>query len=523
VRRLSLVPVAALIACVGDIRVPTEQTNPPPKGPSAAACGLPSRLVRLSTRHYRNAVRDLLGLADGPLLTAGGGDVTAFFPLDAPSVSDAMALEYNDVADAMAAQVDVATLAPCPALRPRGLRGCAADFIARFVPRAFRRPLVDGEAAALLNVYDAGEGYDDGVRMIISAVLQSPSFVYRTELHAQLDDYEAATQLSFFLLDSQPDDELWAAAERGELSTHEGRRAQVDRLMQLPRVRDNVTQILLRWFRTDRVTQTHHDDPAFTGDLTASMAMSTQLFVDDVLWNQNGSLNALMTSRDVWVDSNLAGFLGVPAPQAGGFAPATFPADQRAGLLTQPSLMASLAGVSDTSIVRRGLFVYSSLLCLQPQPPPPGVVAAAAADLAQLTTQRQLSDYRRTHQPCGSCHGSFDPFGITLENYDALGAYRSTMPDGTPVDAAWNISFSPTLQGAVNGGAQLAQLLAASPDVARCVARQLASYQAGAFLSPDLACLVDAAPAEPQPDVNLVDLIARTAASGAFQTRVGAP
>jgi hypothetical protein len=478
----------------------------------------------LSTRHYRNAVRDLLGLPDGPILTAGGGDVSAFFPLDAPSVSAAMALEYNDVADATASQVDVATLAPCSGtIRPRGLRSCAADFVARFVPRAFRRPLVAGEADALLDVYDAGGGYDDGIRMIISAVLQSPSFVYRTELHPELDAYEAATQLSFFLLDSQPDDELWAAAERGDLSTQEGRRAQVDRLMQLPRVRDNITQILLRWFRTDRVTQTHHDDPAFTEDLTASMALSTQLFVDDVLWKQKGSLNALMTSHDVWVDSTLANFLGVPAPQTDGFSPATFPADQRAGLLTQPSLMASLAGVSDTSIVRRGLFVYSSLLCLQPQPPPPGVVAAAAADLAKLNTQRELSDYRRTHQPCGSCHGSFDPFGITLENYDALGSYRSTMPDGSPVDAAWNINFSPTLQGAVSGGAQLAQLLAHSPDVAQCVARQLASYQAGAFLSPDLECLVDPPPAQPQQDIDLVDLIARTAASSAFQTRVSAP
>jgi hypothetical protein len=196
---------------------------------------IPQRLWRLSNGQYSNAVRDLLAIPTGPTVTGGGESLFSFFSADTETVSDALAFSYAQAAEDAAAKSDPRALAPCAA----GLSAdaCAGQFIEKFLSRAFRRPATAAELAAMMGVYQAGtpDGYDGAIRLVIEATLQSPSFVYRSELGqrstpelANLTSYEVASELSFLFLDSGPDDALWTAAAANELETPEGVSKQID-------------------------------------------------------------------------------------------------------------------------------------------------------------------------------------------------------------------------------------------------------------------------------------------------------
>ena len=204
---------------------------------------LPTRVSRLSDRHVANAVRDLLGLAATPtLLTSSSG--TELFLLNKPApVNGSVALSIRDLAEQASGE---ATATGKPAIQCTGDEPtCAGQFIDRFASRAFRRPVTAAERTKLLAVYTSGRdnygGHAGGIRLTIEAVLQSPSFLYLSELgdataaQRDLTSYELAMKISMFLRDSLPDDELWLAAQKGMLSTPDQITAQVSRLLAIAR------------------------------------------------------------------------------------------------------------------------------------------------------------------------------------------------------------------------------------------------------------------------------------------------
>ncbi|MBC8068335.1 MAG: DUF1592 domain-containing protein [Deltaproteobacteria bacterium] len=494
--------------------------------PQAGCAAPPRRIALLSNRRYGHAVRDLLGLASAPEPSNGGGTHDVLVPTSAGKVSGALAFEYHDIAAQAAdeALADLATLAPCG--EGDDELACASAFVDDFGARAFRRPLTDDERGGLLAVFEVGREQDDsyagGIRLVVVTMLQSPTFLYLVELgegddgNYTLTPYEVASQLAFLLLDSIPDAELRAAAADGRLSTDAGIAAEVDRLLGTEAGRANVTDIVLRWVGSERVLEVQKADATFDDALRESMRLETEHFVDDLLWSGDASLDALLTSRDTFVDARLAGLYGVEAPAGEGFVPVTLPADQRAGVLTHASVLASRSGLDDTSVVYRGLFVANELLCLDFPAPPPG---ATEAGLDDSVGQRARSEHRMSTAPCSGCHRGFDPYGLLFEHYDELGRYRTTIDD-VPVDASAQIEKPESLAGTVQTLVELAPQLAASEDVAACATQRVATYAVQRQQPPDLQCHVDAlAPAFAASGESLVELVRLVATSQVVRAR----
>jgi hypothetical protein len=548
-RKLStLVSILALGACTGALIEPSGKADGPNPGAGGSSSSQPNtwkpvepcapvamtRVQRLSDRHLANALRDLLNLENAPEIRTSSSALEQFLPNKPALVTGAVAAKLRTVVEELATE---ATLPGKPSIECTGdSTACATGFIDRFASRAFRRPISDVERADLLRVHASGVenhgGYAGGVRLVVEAVLQSPSFLYQTEFGATagtntLTAYELASKLSFFLLDSIPDDELWRATVDGKLETDQQIAAQVDRLLQRADVKANLTRIFSRLFDLDRIFRTtkaaHITE--FTPALVASMHQETTQFIDATLWRRSGTLSDLFTSRETFADASIARIYGLPAPGASGFMPVTAP-PERAGILTHPSLMTMEALPDESSVVHRGVFIVRELLCLHPPPPDPSFLQMGEQFKTLEPTERGRARLRAENEVCRGCHGTFDPFGIAFEHYDTLGRYRSTLktPDGdVPVDASSDFKVF-DIEARVENGVDLSRLMAESRAVRECLTRQVASYALGQRLTNAQACTIgDLARRFDEGGGNLVDLIRLVAGWPGLRNRQETP
>ena len=413
-------------------------------------------------QQFGNAARDLLGLSQAPQLNTNGGTAQyAFFSDDAAGVDPN--LQYAIYATTEAVVKDItparyAELAACDAGEAPAT--CAARFAKRFGEKAFRRALDEGEEQGLLAVHAEGtkQDFNTGIRLMIEALLQAPSFIYRTELgppgatpdakgNVTLSPFEVASQLSFMLADSIPDAALLAAAESGALATEQGIAAEVDRMLGLTPVRQNITQITLKWFNVAQLFD-KAKDPRFFEDLSVAdqdqkvlqtdVFTASQRFVDEILWQGSGKIDDLVTSRRIYVNDRLAKLYQLPSAGKGAeLGPVEAPEAQlRSGILTQPAFLWALSDPATTSIVKRGKFIHDDIICQDPGPPPGKLLddPEIQAKLAMLPTEIDKVNYRAVTGRCKGCHVQIDPYALVLENFDPIGGFR-TEADGKPVDA----------------------------------------------------------------------------------------
>lgn len=473
-------PLAQLDACV----------------PKAA----PQAITLLAPRHYASSVRDLLGLTAFAAPKNTGGSTTSFFANATDRVSTVLGYELQSLAETAAEQAksNIPRIAPCAA--NADAEACAETFIRTFGRRAFRRPVTSAEIDALRGVYRVGVeedgGYGDGIALVVQAVLQAPSFLYRREVGTPsanpdinlLDDFEVATELAFLITDTTPDDMLLDAAEDGRLATEEGLAAEVDRLIRSDLGKKALLDMVLRLFELPRLDVAERNDPAFDTELRASMREESRRFVSDVLEKRNGSLVELLSSRRTFVDPRLADHYGVAYPAgANGFVEVTVPADERAGLLTQASWLTAFADINETSVVKRGLFVAKVLLCEDIPAPPKDAVERTAGILAGLPDERARAEYRKGDSLCGSCHTSIDAYGVLFENYDPLGRFR-TEAHGRPIDTSWEVEAPPSVAGDATALVPVMERFARAPEVGACMANKVASNALGRPLTKGEAC-----------------------------------
>ncbi|WP_437751853.1 DUF1592 domain-containing protein [Sorangium sp. So ce1389] len=448
---------------------------------------LERRVVLLVDLQVANSVRALLGDA-AVRADQAPDDRTKPFMKKGFSVGTSLVRTRLDAA-AYAAESLEGRFEQVTGCATNGDDACARDFLTRFAARAFRRPLGATELDDLWAVFEVGkeESYERGVMLAVEAILASPSFGYRTELGeevrdgvARLSPHEIASELSFFLTDSPPDAELMAAADSGALRDPEEIARQTERLLALPATRRSLSTTLLAAWGLSNLFGTVKDPgmfPEYGPALQASMFHETELFLDATLWERGADVSELLTSRETLVNEPLAKVYGVEhsgAPEE--FSPVTLPADQRAGLLTQASFMATLSRTDNTSVVARGLFVRGALLCLPKLPSPPENLAEAVADLLQADmTERERAEVRAMNPTCGACHQGIDPFGLMLENYDALGRYRETL-DGAPIDAHGELKGIPGLSESYANAVAFSDAIADQKEFAACLARNLITY-----------------------------------------------
>jgi Protein of unknown function (DUF1592)/Protein of unknown function (DUF1588)/Protein of unknown function (DUF1587)/Protein of unknown function (DUF1595)/Protein of unknown function (DUF1585) len=477
-----------LAGCVGSISPgdPTQSATSDSAG-SPAAPGHPAppgaadpgrvALRRLNRTEYDNTVRDLLGTTLRPAQgfaadpTALGFDNNG----DVQSLTAIQLEQYQNAGEALADEAlaggpaHVAVLAHASACDPAA-RACVQALIAAFARRAWRRPPAADELARLMAVPDAEAARGgDGVaqlRVALIAVLTSPHFLFRLEPVAQpggtraLDDHEVASRLSYLIYSSLPDDPLFQAADAGQLRTAADVRAQATRMLGDPRGAAFVSGFATQWLGLVDLEQ-HDVDPAlfsgFDPALAAAMKAETQRFFADFLAADRPAQELLVTRATV-ADPRLAQLYGDSA---------------RPGLLTQASVLTATSSANATNPVTRGAWVVSQLFCTPPPPPPPKVPNLPEASATGRTLRARLEAHR-ANPVCASCHQLFDPIGLGLENYDAVGRWRTT-DAGEPIDASGDLPDGTHFAGP----AELIAALGKDPRLPGCVAQKLFTYALG--------------------------------------------
>jgi hypothetical protein len=478
---------------------------------STTASLAPARIWRITDQQYVNVVAQVFGVKVAPEVTQADtqpADFTNYSEAPELTVQANTVTAYQSVAHAAAqtaVAVNLGVFLPCGKTAPTD--ACVQQFIRNRVARAFGRALADAEVQDLLGIYHVGaaESPAAGIRLVIEATLQSPSFLYRTELgpglaggptaKTKLTAYELAGAVAFALLDSVPDDALWARAQDGTLTTPTVLAQEVDRLLATPAVQANLSAKAGFWLGVEKLHSIVPKNttlfPEFTAQVKDDLYASARLFVRDLF--ANGNVSDLLSSRRLYLNASLAKVYGIAGVTGTELMPVDGPADSRgAGILTQPAVLAAWSHPDRGDVVHRGLFIYNALVCGQPIPAPPPNATAVAAGFPKDATERELSVLRATNAAgCGACHGSFDPLGLATEQYDPIGRYQTVDAKGQPIDSSAMLrDLGGGLSGPITGLPDLVSKLKAGRRVADCASRNMAPFVLGRSVVSDNSCVL---------------------------------
>jgi hypothetical protein len=373
---------------------------------------------------------------------------------------------------------------------------CRKQFIKQFGERAFRQPMSDTQINRYEALFATGGTFAQGLELTITAMLQSPYFLYRRELGeadpknpgmVRLTPYEVATNIAYLITRSTPDEALLQAAAKGELSTNEQIDAHVDRLLQDPKNRQTINTFMGEWMETKRVASVLKDPKTFdfSEAMRGDMEKETAAFVEEVVFTKKGTLSDLFKTDYTFVNATLAKHYGIAGVTGDQFVKAQMPHDP--GILAQGALMAGHAGMTFSSPTLRGKLVRTRFLC-QDLPPPPADVNTNIVPPKDAKTTREIFEAHSVNPACMGCHTMMDPIGYTFENYDVAGRYRTT-ENGMPINSTGlikgdNIEFK--------GFSELNDYLANSNDVRQCMVRFMAYFAYGAAGWTDDGCTIDA-------------------------------
>jgi hypothetical protein len=492
--------------------VPEDPNAVPDTAPPTELAATP-RLARLSRKQWSNSVRQLLRLEDiSQIDSLVSGDALIGFDTEADAlyVTEQLRRELADAAESLAARVvaDTGSLALLePSDVPTEPTARARAFVEGFGLRAFRRPLTTEEVDVHMSLFGQGaELYPDldpfaaGAALVIQAMLQSPHFLYRTELSTgdgggtpvPLNDYEVASKLAFALTNTMPTDELLAAAAAGALSDRAAIREHAVRLIDGPSGVDGIANFNFQVLRLGTYEGIRRDSaifPDFTPETPESMRQEVLHFLE---WAFRGDLGVkdYYTSPVGFVNSALAPLYGLE----GEFARDTFTQvdldpSQRAGLLTQAGFLSSYISDTDPDIIHRGVFIATRLLCMVLPPPDPN--ATSLIEIQPDMTNRERVEATTGKGTCGeNCHSLLlNPLGYAFENYDAVGKHR--LEDrGLPVDAAATYTLDGKTESFTNG-VELSHLLAEAKQTHKCYAQNMLTYLNGRPLANEDTAIVD--------------------------------
>jgi hypothetical protein len=500
-------------------------------------------LHRLNRAEYNNTVRDLLGTSlqpadEFPIDDRGSGfdnmaDVLTLSPLHL-SVYHGAARRL--VGDALGNATSRAALVTCELTSGDG---CVREVLKGFAYRAWRRPVAEAELDRLLAVVGVargqGESTEQGLSLALQAALLSPHFTFRVELDESptslaphpLNAHELASRLSYFLWSSMPDAALLASAQSGALSSEATLREQASRLLQDPRSAALVDNFAGQWLHLRAIDTLQPDRmlfPSVDSALLRAMRTETELMFRDIAF-QGTPIVQLLTASYTYLNDRLAAHYGLPAVGSSEHTRVDLSGNAtRGGFLSQAGFLSLTSHPDRTSPVLRGKWVMDELLCASVPAPPPDVnLAGVSMAKEQGLTQRQALEIHRRDPQCFVCHQLMDPIGLGLENYDAVGSYR-TMDAGATIDSAGQLPSGEPFTGAK----ELAATVAAKPEFARCVAKKLYMYALGRppvetpghLDGPTFDAL---ALSLQQGNFSWAELVARIVTSPAFTQRRGEP
>ncbi|MDE2978413.1 MAG: DUF1592 domain-containing protein, partial [Acidobacteriota bacterium] len=318
---------------------------------------------------------------------------------------------------------------------------CAREILANVMRRAYRRPVTGEDVRGLFALYEqarAEDGFEAGIEMGLAAVLVSPEFLFRIERDPagveagapyRVSDVELASRLAFFLWSSIPDDELLELASAVRLSEPDVLEQQVERMLADSRAENLVTNFAAQWLHLrnlDGVTPDKRLFPDFDDNLRQAMRRETELFVGSILREDRSALD-LVQADYTFLNERLAKHYGIPHVYGSRFRRVDLGDDSvRGGLLRHGSILTVTSFATRTSPVVRGNWVLGNLLGVPPPPPPPDVPDLPEAKIiAKELPMRERLSAHRDNPACSGCHRLMDPVGFALENYDAIGRWRT--------------------------------------------------------------------------------------------------
>jgi cytochrome c5 len=370
-------------------------------------------------------------------------------------------------------------------------RACARKIVSTLARRAYRRPVAPSEVDALLRLYEQGRterGFDDGVEWVIERILVSPDFLFRIEPEPanvqpdtafRISDVALASRLSFFLWSSIPDEELLGLAERGRLHEPATLDAQVRRMLRDERAGALITNFAGQWLYL-RNLRGHAPDPDlfvdFDDNLREAFQRETELFLESQL-REDHSVIDLLRANYTFVNERLARHYGIPGVYGSHFRRVVLPDDRRAGLLGQGSILTVTSYAHRTSPVVRGKWLLENFLGAPPPPPPANVPALKENNEGgKPASVRERLEEHRKNPVCASCHARMDPLGFALENFDAIGRWRSVDESGKPVDATGVLPDGTKFEGPAQFRTAL---LAHSDEFVSTLTEKLLTYALG--------------------------------------------
>ncbi|HSN99713.1 MAG TPA: DUF1592 domain-containing protein, partial [Candidatus Nanopelagicales bacterium] len=425
-------------------------------------------------------------------------------------------------------------LLPCQPAGPQDA-ACHRQLVTRTGRLAWRRPLEPAEIDRITAIAQQAatdyEDFDAGVVYALSALLQSPHFLYLVEVGEpdpdnpavrRLTPHELVTRLSFFLLDHTPDAALLDLADQGPLDDA-ALRDLARQLVARPEAREALSRYYLELLRIrdiEDVAKNADMFPQWSPDVAHAMKEETLRILDEVIWTRDADARELVTADFTFVNQDLAALYGVAPPPGDDFVRVTLPASQnRSGLLSTSAFLSRFSHPDRNSPTRRGLFVKDILLCDPVDPPPPGVTTTLPEPSDEQVTLRQRLQQHMEDIKCAGCHLQMDPIGFALEHYDPIGNYR-TEDNGLPVDSV----VEDVLElGSFSSARELGLILREDPRLTLCMVKSMLRGALGHLETEGEApALEDVHEAFSASGYRIQELLVELAASPAFRL-VGEP
>ncbi len=365
---------------------------------------------------------------------------------------------------------------------------CVQRIVSRLARLAYRRPVTSAEVASLMRVAtrarEQGQTHDQVIRTVLTALLVAPDFLFRIERDPagasaprKVTDVELASRLSYFLWSSMPDEELLGLAEQGRLSTPSVLQAQVKRMLGDPRASALSDNFAGQWLETrnlETIKPAAEKFPEWNPELRDAMRTETALFFNEIL-QRNLPISDFLNARYTFLNDTLARFYGIEGVQGPEFRRVDLQGDQRGGVLSHGSVLAVSSYPTRTSVVLRGRYILENVLGTPPPPPPPNVPALDEENTGATLSLRQQMEKHRSDPGCASCHSKMDPLGFALENYNAIGKWR-TVDGKFPVDASGVLPDGTRFSGP---GEMRAALLKKMPQFAQALTEKMLTYSLG--------------------------------------------
>lgn len=492
---------------------------------------------RLNKAEYNNTIRDLTGLDlsladDFPSDDVGNGfdniaDVLTIPPILLEKYLEAAYTVAQRVTADEAARI---RLFPHMPTGPDDIVDVARRNAREFATKAFRRPITSDEEDRLFEImkdaFMRGSSTEEIFETVVAAVLVNPHFLFRVEQDPdandadgirELDGYELASRLSYFLWSSMPDERLFELAKSGELLKQDVIESEVDRMLADPKSRALVNNFAGQWLQLRDVARLMPDPdkfPGFDGELRQAMRRETEIFFETVI-REDRSVLEFLNADFTFVNERLARHYGIPEVTGGEFKRVPL-AGGRRGILTHASILMLTSNPTRTSPVKRGKWILDNILAEPPPPAPPNVpeLEEGAETLGSL---REQMEQHRSNEACASCHRTMDALGFGLENFDAIGAWRDQ-------DGRFEIDASGELPGgqSFDGASQLMEILVAKKQTqfCKCLAGKLLTYGLGRGLDSYDRCVVnDAVAALRTNDYRFSQLVKSIVTSDPFTMR----